>query len=242
MSSGASQPAEPAKKESVPEKKPAAGGNNKKVFNLTAQASQVNGTMVAEKANTTLSQANELQPIQDLSVHKHKSKEGHASRSRLAFEAKMKSSKASSNDYDDLNKMETELTHSIKKLDSVIPVEKIIKETEAQEAQEAKNKVIVVKRAPTTRDAPPEPSPEEIRAKQMQEIHKTAWETYQMEKYGNIMKSPQEEEQEKKAAAEAEKQRKANRSVSAIARDSGKKAKVIKQGDEEEQGSNSKLT
>lgn len=104
--------------------------------------------------------------------------------------------KGSTNEDDDLNKVETELTHSIKKLDVVIPVEQIVKKVEIEEAKEAaeadKPRIIVVKPAPSTPAEPiiKEPTAAEIREQQMKEIHKTAWETYQMEKFGNTRKTP----------------------------------------------------
>ena len=73
---------------------------------------------------------------------------------------------------DDLNKVETELTHSIKKLDVVIPVEQIVKKVEIEEAKEAVEaekaaKIIVVKPAPKTPTEPivKEPAAAEIREK-----------------------------------------------------------------------------
>ena len=73
---------------------------------------------------------------------------------------------------DDLNKVETELTHSIKKLDVVIPVEQIVKKVEIEEAKEAVEaekaaKIIVVKPAPKTPTEPiiKEPTAAEIREK-----------------------------------------------------------------------------
>jgi len=49
-----------------------------------------------------------------------------------------------------------------------------------------------VKPAPSTPAEPiiKEPTAAEIREQQMKEIHKTAWETYQMEKFGNTRKTP----------------------------------------------------
>ena len=73
---------------------------------------------------------------------------------------------------DDLNKVETELTHSIKKLDVVIPVEQIVKKVEIEEAKEAVEaekaaKIIIVKPAPKTPTEPivKEPTAAEIREK-----------------------------------------------------------------------------
>lgn len=106
---------------------------------------------------------------------------------------------------DEANKVETELTRWIKRMDTAIPVEQIAKEAEAEAA---KPKVIVAPSAPATptvTGAPKvhEPTAEEIRAKHMDEIHKQAWEVYQCEKFGNTMKPPGEGDQEAKRCHEA---------------------------------------
>jgi hypothetical protein len=108
---------------------------------------------------------------------------------------------------DEADKVETELTRWIKRMDTAIPVEKIAKEAEAEAA---KPKVIVAPPAPATPTvtaAPKvhEPTAEEIRAKHMDEIHKKAWEVYQCEKFGNTMKPPGEGDQEAKRCLEANK-------------------------------------
>ena len=108
---------------------------------------------------------------------------------------------------DEPDKVETELTRWIKKMDTAIPVEKIAKEAEAEAA---KPKVIVAPSRPATPSEgavakAPEPTPEEIRAKHMEEIHKKAWEVYQCEKFGNFRNPPDAKDQEVKACREGNK-------------------------------------
>jgi len=108
---------------------------------------------------------------------------------------------------DEADKVETELTRWIKRMDTAIPVEKIAKEAEAEAA---KPKVIVAPPAPaspsvTAAPTVHEPTEEEIRAKHMEEIHKKAWEVYQCEKFGDTMTPPGEGDQEAKRCLETNK-------------------------------------
>lgn len=82
--------------------------------------------------------------------------------------------------------VKTELTKAIEKLDTSMPLDKV-----AQEATAPTPKYVTEDDKHTKED--------KEREKAMKEIHKTAWDTYQMEKYGNVTLTP-EEEAERKAA------------------------------------------
>lgn len=75
----------------------------------------------------------------------------------------------------------SELTKSIEKMDTSLPLDKIAEKVAKDKEEAEKEKA--------------------EREKAMKEIHKTAWDTYQMERFGNIVKSPEEIKAEKEANA-----------------------------------------